>query len=130
MLTVTTGTDLHPWPMIVVVDSFEAGCIVDNSLPILVVSEQVATDLTLIYNTTITVNLKDSDPLSNQLLGLAKNVLCHFGPLKFLFHMHVFHSPHYDVILGHPFKTIINSAVKNFGNCPPVPPVIPLCAVD
>jgi hypothetical protein len=79
-------------------------------------SEYLCTDLGLIYDPSIVLNMQSANGEVDQLLGLARNVPMRLSEITLYVQIHVIRSPAYDILLGRPFDILTESVVRNFAN--------------
>jgi hypothetical protein len=90
--------------------------ILDPGSQIITMSEYLCTDLGLIYDPSIVLNMQSANGEVNQSLGLARNVPMTLGEITLYVQIHVIRSPAYDILLGQPFDILTESVVRNFAN--------------
>jgi hypothetical protein len=91
-------------------------CILDPGSQIIAMSEYLCTDLGLIYDPSIVLNMQSANGEVDQSLGLARNVPMTLGEITLYVQIHVIRSPAYDILLGRPFDILTESVVRNFAN--------------
>jgi hypothetical protein len=90
--------------------------ILDPGSQIIAMSEYLCTDLGLIYDPSIVLNMQSANGEVDQSLGLARNVPMTLGEITLYVQIHVIRSPAYDILLGRPFDILTESVVRNFAN--------------
>jgi hypothetical protein len=90
--------------------------ILDPGSQIIAMSEEVCTDLALVYDPTIILNMQSANGDIDQSLGLARNVPFAIGEITVYLQCHIIRQPAYDILLGRPFDVLTESVVRNFGN--------------
>jgi hypothetical protein len=90
--------------------------ILDPGSQIIAMLEYLCTDLGLIYDPSIVLNMQSANGKVDQLLRLARNVPMTLGEITLYVQIHVIHSPAYNILLGRPFNILTKSVVRNFAN--------------
>ncbi|KAG6882591.1 hypothetical protein C0993_009930, partial [Termitomyces sp. T159_Od127] len=78
----------------------EDPAIFDSGLQIISMAAEVASDLGLIYDLSIVLNMQSANGTVDRSLGLAKNVPCTIGDIMFYLQIHIICSPTYDLLPG------------------------------
>ncbi|KAG6883082.1 hypothetical protein C0993_007917 [Termitomyces sp. T159_Od127] len=78
----------------------EVEAIVDSGSQIISMAAEVASDLGLIYDPSIVLNMQSANGTIDRSLGLAKNVPCTIGDVTFYLQIHIICSPAYDLLLS------------------------------
>ena len=94
----------------------EVECVVDPGSSIIVMSEEVCHNLSLIYDPSVQLPMQCANGSIDKTLGLARNVPCEIGPITLYMQIHVVRDPAYDVLLGRPFDVLTASVVRNYRN--------------
>ncbi|KAG6896842.1 hypothetical protein C0993_007981 [Termitomyces sp. T159_Od127] len=94
----------------------EVEAIVDSGSQIISMVAEVASDLGLIYDPSIVLNMQSANGTVDRSLGLAKNVPCTIGDVMFYLQIHIIRSPAYDLLLGRPFDILARSIVQILSN--------------
>ncbi|KAG6895238.1 hypothetical protein C0993_009858 [Termitomyces sp. T159_Od127] len=89
----------------------EVEAILDNGSQIISMAAEVASNLGLIYDPSIVLNMQSTNGIINRSLGLAKNVPCTIGDVTFYLQIHIICSPAYNLLLGRPFDVLAQSIV-------------------
>ncbi|KAG6896549.1 hypothetical protein C0993_008273, partial [Termitomyces sp. T159_Od127] len=87
----------------------EVEAVVDSGSQIISMVAEVASDLGLIYDSSIVLNMQSANGTINRSLGLAKNVPCTIGDITFYLQIHIIRSPAYDLLLGRPVDVLARS---------------------
>ncbi|KAG6877394.1 hypothetical protein C0993_007841, partial [Termitomyces sp. T159_Od127] len=87
----------------------EVEAVVDSGSQIISMVAEVASDLGLIYNSSIVLNMQSANSTVDRSLELAKNVPCTIGDVAFYLQIHIIRSPTYDLLLGQPFDVLARS---------------------
>lgn len=90
--------------------------IIDPGCQIIAMSENCCHELSLGYDSSITLNMQSANGDIDKSLGLARNVPFSFGDITLYLQVHIIQSPAYDILLGRPFDVLTSSVVKNFAN--------------
>ena len=90
--------------------------VIDPSSSIVVMSEEVCLELMLTYDPSIHIPLESANGRIDESLGLVCNVPCGVGSIILYIQIHIICSPAYDILLGHPFDVLMESAIKNYHN--------------
>ena len=90
--------------------------VVDPGSQIIAMSDAVCHNLGLSYDPTIQLNMQSANGEVDRSLGLSRNVVCTLGDITLYFQIHVICNPAYDILLGHPFNVLTESAIKNYRN--------------
>jgi hypothetical protein len=88
-------------------------CLIDNGSMMVSISREVATQLGLTWDPSLTINMESASGHVERTLGIAKNVCFKVGGLKIYLQVHILENPPYRVLLGRPFDTFTKSTVKN-----------------
>ncbi|KAG6863295.1 hypothetical protein C0993_012142, partial [Termitomyces sp. T159_Od127] len=94
----------------------EVEAVVDSGSQIISMAAEVASDLGLIYDPNIVLNMQSANGTIDRSLGLAKNVPCTIGDVTFYLQIHIIRSPAYDLLLGRPFDILARSIVRTLSN--------------
>ncbi|KAG6863195.1 hypothetical protein C0993_012536 [Termitomyces sp. T159_Od127] len=78
----------------------EVEAVVDSGSQIISMAAEVASDLGLIYDPSIVLNMQSANGTVDRSLGLTKNVPCTIGDVMFYFQIHIIQSPPYNLLLG------------------------------
>ncbi|KAG6867067.1 hypothetical protein C0993_007105 [Termitomyces sp. T159_Od127] len=89
----------------------EVEAVVDSGSQIISMAAEVTSDLGLIYDPSIVLNMQSANGTVNRSLGLAKNVPCTIGDVMFYLQIHIIRSPAYDLLLGRSFDVLAQSIV-------------------
>ncbi|KAG6885271.1 hypothetical protein C0993_003858 [Termitomyces sp. T159_Od127] len=87
----------------------EVEAIVDSSSQIISIVVEVASDLGLIYDPGIVLNMQSTNGTVDRSLGLAKNVLCTIGNVTFYLQIHIICSLAYNLLFGQSFNILAHS---------------------
>jgi hypothetical protein len=90
--------------------------ILDPGSQIIAMSEEVCTNLQLVYDPSIILTMQSANGELDCSLGLARNVPLRIGEITLYVQIHVIRSPAYDILLGRPFDTLTESIVRNYAN--------------
>ncbi|KAG6885728.1 hypothetical protein C0993_010555 [Termitomyces sp. T159_Od127] len=90
----------------------EVEAVVDSGFQIISMASEVASNLGLIYDSSIVLDMQSANGTINRSLELAKNVPCTIGDVTFYLQIHIIRSPAYDLLLGQPFDVLAHSIVK------------------
>jgi hypothetical protein len=97
------GTDDHPDSIMVAKESHalrSLSILVEPGLQIIAMSEAMSHNLGISYNSSIQLNMESVNGGINHLLGLARNIPCHFSDITLYFQIHVIWEPAYDILIG------------------------------
>ncbi|KAG6893194.1 hypothetical protein C0993_001785, partial [Termitomyces sp. T159_Od127] len=94
----------------------EVEAVVDSGSQIISMAAEVASDLGLIYDPNIVLNMQSTNGTVDRSLGLAKNIPCTIGDVTFYLQIHIIRSPAYNLLLGHPFNVLARSIVRTLSN--------------
>ncbi|KAG6866168.1 hypothetical protein C0993_007621, partial [Termitomyces sp. T159_Od127] len=78
----------------------EVEAVVDSGSQIISMAAEVASNLGLIYDPSIVLNMQSANGTVDRSLRLTKNVPCTIGDVTFYLQIHIIHSPAYDLLLG------------------------------
>ncbi|KAG6883866.1 hypothetical protein C0993_003263 [Termitomyces sp. T159_Od127] len=93
----------------------EVEAVVDSGSQIISMAAEVASNLGLIYDSNIVLNMQSANGTVDRSLGLAKNIPCTIGDVMFYLQIHIIRSPAYD-LLGQPFDVLVHSIVQTITN--------------
>ena len=79
-------------------------------------SEAICHTLGLSYDPCVRLPMQSANGEVDETLGLLRNVPIRVGEITFYVQIHVCHKPAYDILLGRPFDTLLESIVCNFSN--------------
>lgn len=89
-------------------------CLIDSGSQIVSVSQDKAEKSGLIWNPDIVIYMQSANKALEKSLGLARNVPFIFGDMTVLLQVHVIKEPAYDLLLGRPFDTLLQTQIQNF----------------
>lgn len=87
-------------------------CLLDSGSMIVSMAKEVAIQLGLTWDPSITINMESASNHLEKTLGLARNVRFAVGGLNLFLQVHILEAPPYRILLGRPFDTFTSSIVK------------------
>ena len=87
-------------------------CLLDSGSMIVSMAKEVAIQLGLTWDPSITINMESASNHLEKTLGLARNVRFAVGGLDLFLQVHILEAPPYRILLGRPFDTFTSSVVK------------------
>ncbi|KAI0754482.1 hypothetical protein C8Q80DRAFT_1094759 [Daedaleopsis nitida] len=97
-------------------NKLKVDCVIDPGCQIVAMSEEVCTDLNLVYDPSIKVSMVSANSTTDTSLGLARDVPFTIGPITLYMQAHIIRNASYDVLLGRPFDVVTSSIVQNSPN--------------
>ena len=91
-------------------------CLLDDGSMIVSMSKETATQLGLVWDPAIKINMESASNHVEQTLGLAKNVCFRTGGIEVYLQVHILENPPYRILLGRPFAALTNSITKTHMN--------------
>jgi hypothetical protein len=91
-------------------------CLLDSGSQIVSISQDKAEKTGLVWDPDIVIYMQSANKGLDRSLGLARNVPFLFCDMTVLLQVHVIRSPAYDVLLGRPFDTILQTQIQNFAD--------------
>ena len=89
-------------------------CILDGGSMIVSMSKQVAVQLGLVWDPSVSIEMESASNHTEQTLGVARNVCFAIGGLKLYLQVHVLENPPYRVLLGKPFETLAATVIQTY----------------
>jgi hypothetical protein len=89
-------------------------CLLDAGSMIVSMSKQVAVQLGLVWDPTISITMESASGHVEQTLGVARNVCFGMGGLKLYLQVHILENPPYRVLLGKPFETLGATVIQTY----------------
>lgn len=89
-------------------------CLLDAGSMIVSMSKQVAIQLGLVWDPTISIKMESASGHVEQTLGVARNVCFGMGGLKLYLQVHILENPPYRVLLGKPFETLGATVIQTY----------------
>lgn len=86
--------------------------ILDSGSQIVSMSQQVAVEMGLSWNPSLSINMQSANNQLERTLGIAENVKIMVGGIVVYLQIHIVRNPPYRVLLGKPFDTVTTSVVK------------------
>ena len=90
--------------------------ILDSGCQIVAIDQQVAVDLNLTWDPTVTIRMQDVHGGLEETVGLARNVPFKIGEITIYLQLHVQRSAPFLVLIGRPFDVLTESVIKNHAN--------------
>ncbi len=87
-------------------------CLLDSGSMITSMSKEVAVQLGLTWDPSITINMESASNHLERTLGLARNVCLSTGGIDLFLQIHILENPPYRVLLGRPFDAFTTSVVR------------------
>ena len=87
-------------------------CLLDCGSMIVSMSKKVATQLGLIWDPSITIDMESASKHVERTLGVARNVCFSVGGLKFFLQVHILEDPPYRILLGRPFEILAKTVTQ------------------
>lgn len=91
-------------------------CLLDSGSQIVSISQNQAEKSSLVWDPDIVIYMQSANKSLDKSLGLARNVPFLFGDMTVLLQVHVIRSPAYDVLLGRPFDTLLQTQIQNYAD--------------
>lgn len=91
-------------------------CLLDSGSQIVSISQDKAEKTGLVWDPDVVIYMQSANKGLDKSLGLARNVPFLFGDMTVLLQVHVIRSPAYDVLLGRPFDTLLQTQIQNFSD--------------
>lgn len=91
-------------------------CLLDSGSQIVSISQDKAEKAGLVWDPDIVIYMQSANKGLDKSLGLARNVPFLFGDMTVILQVHVIKNPAYDVLLGRPFDTLLQTQVQNFAD--------------
>lgn len=91
-------------------------CLLDGGSMIVSMSKKVATELGLVWDPTVSIQLGSATNHTEMTLGVARNVSFEVGGLKLFLQVHILENPPYRVLLGKPFETLGATTIQTFSD--------------
>jgi hypothetical protein len=89
-------------------------CLLDGGSMIVSISKQVAVQLGLVWDPSISIEMESASGHIEQTLGVARNVCFEIGGLKLYLQVHILENPPYRVLLGKPFETLGTTVIQSY----------------
>ncbi|KZV59520.1 hypothetical protein PENSPDRAFT_595290, partial [Peniophora sp. CONT] len=89
-------------------------CIIDPGCSIITISQGVAHEFGVVYDSNRTIPLQSANGQIDHSLGLARNVPFKLGNLTLYVQAHVIRTPAYDVLFGRPFDALGETIIRNY----------------
>jgi hypothetical protein len=86
----------------------------DSGSQIVSISQAKAEKAGLVWDPDIVIYMQSANKGLEKSLGLARNVPFLFGDMTVLLQVHVIREPAYDLLLGRPFDTLLQTQIQNF----------------
>ncbi|KAJ4465143.1 hypothetical protein J3R30DRAFT_3724440 [Lentinula aciculospora] len=90
--------------------------LLDSGSQIVSTSQQKAEEAGLIWDPDIVIYMQSANRGLEKSLGLARNVPFLIGDLTVLLQVHVIREPAYDLLLGRPIDTLLQTYIQNFAD--------------
>jgi hypothetical protein len=87
--------------------------ILDSGCQIVAIDRQVAIELNLVWDPTVTIRLQDVHGGLEETAGLARNVPFQIGEITIYLQLHVQQRAPFEVLIGRPFDVLTESVIKN-----------------
>jgi hypothetical protein len=91
-------------------------CLLDSGSQIVSISQDKAEKSGLVWDPDIVIYMQSANKGLDKSLGLARNVPFLFNDMTVLLQVHVIREPAYDLLLGRPFDTLMQTLVQNFAD--------------
>ncbi|KAJ3730971.1 hypothetical protein DFJ43DRAFT_965601, partial [Lentinula guzmanii] len=88
--------------------------LLDSGSQIVSTSQEKAEKAGLIWDPDIVIYMQSANKALEKSLGLARNVPFLIGDMTVLLQVHVIREPAYDLLLGRPFDTLLQTHIQNF----------------
>jgi hypothetical protein len=89
-------------------------CLLDAGSMIVSMNKQVAVQLGLVWDPTVTIDMESASSHVEQTLGVARNVLFEIGGVKLYLQVHILENPPYRVLLGKPFESLAATVIQTY----------------
>jgi hypothetical protein len=89
-------------------------CLLDAGSMIVSMSKQVAVELGLVWDPSISIEMESASSHVERTLGVARNVCFEIGGLKLYLQVHILENPPYRVLLGKPFETLGSTVIQTY----------------
>ena len=89
-------------------------CLLDGGSMIVSMHKQVAVQLGLVWDPSISIEMESASNHVEQTLGVARNVCFEIGGLKLYLQVHILENPPYRVLLGKPFETLGSTVIQTY----------------
>ena len=90
--------------------------ILDIGCQIVAIDQQVAVDLDIVWDPSVTIRLQDVHGGLEETAGLARNVPFLIGDITMYLQLHVQKAAPFEILIGRPFDVLTESVIKNHSN--------------